>query len=509
MKAAEVSLHETNGRIGHLFRSESELQNEGKGGFLKGLIKLNGIDSGKEVVTMIEISLVSSHTSGLHCNLLRISRNSFEKDFSRRSYNGSNQQREKYMSPSAYKVVLRRDENNLLKLVRDNHGYLPDGLNDATFWNEETQTLTLGDKNPQGEPIPGLCITIVKPKSKQDQTERNVHIRQVLKQRKEDEMKSDLDKYEFEKRMKDFENTELNGIKDTLKRKKDANKNLETILADGEMHKAKLKVVFWVSLKDAKSSKNKDKEEKLRKVQQIEGHSKWILASNRYGFEIDLVRTNLTIFDNSSIQLITIFLETCKATAKMHIDAEFFSKQKHDGDGSSESISQNEIEIMKVNGSPVSRVDQKTLQLFIRANRGTNLNHVRNGIIINSEKVEFALYLRLMIRDESGVGGEDTVEVNCIEHICEYDNYLSRKDNMYQDIIKEETIRSWVANGSLCHSPCALCIHQGCILARRQYLKELDLQPKNKRRLSIFGGCDANDSKRSKTIGIIIHFIFS
>ena len=57
----------------YLFRSESELQQEEKGGYLSGVIKLEGIDPLTEKVIKIELLLESCHPSKLHCNLFRIS----------------------------------------------------------------------------------------------------------------------------------------------------------------------------------------------------------------------------------------------------------------------------------------------------------------------------------------------------------------------------------------------------------------------------------------------------
>ena len=190
-KSVEVDVEEN-----HWFRSESELQNEGKGGFLNREIRVKGLDPSKEEVKKIVLSLVSSHISELHCNLLRIGLNSFDK---------TSQKCDGLMSPAAYSIVLIRDTENGFKIDLSNHDYLPSGLNEVGSWDEAKQTLTLGGKSsqnnilPNGSPIekkPGLCFNIVKPLSKQDlkidSSKKFCHIRQVLQQIKEDMTRKEL-----------------------------------------------------------------------------------------------------------------------------------------------------------------------------------------------------------------------------------------------------------------------------------------------------------------------------
>ena len=176
LKSVEIDLFEVNGCINHWFRSESELQNEGKGGFLRGKIRIKGIDKNVETVRRIELSLLSSHATKLHCNLLRISPKN--KEFHRKAHQTTKSVTDSVMSPSAYSVVLVRDSNETFKIDRTNHGYLPSGFKVGEMWDEENQTLTLGEKesenNPfvNGSPVDkeyGLCLTIVKPLSKQEQ----------------------------------------------------------------------------------------------------------------------------------------------------------------------------------------------------------------------------------------------------------------------------------------------------------------------------------------------------
>ena len=64
----KINLIETN----IWFRHESAMQKEGKGGFLKGTISIEGANISNYKLTKMELSLVSDHDSRLHCNLLRI-----------------------------------------------------------------------------------------------------------------------------------------------------------------------------------------------------------------------------------------------------------------------------------------------------------------------------------------------------------------------------------------------------------------------------------------------------
>ena len=105
-KSVDIDLNEENGCVNHWFRSESELQNEGKGGFLCGKIRINGLDTTKECVWKIRLSLLSNHVTQLHCNLLRIGLNSFHKMHHRREDNA--QGADSAMPPTAHSVVLIR-----------------------------------------------------------------------------------------------------------------------------------------------------------------------------------------------------------------------------------------------------------------------------------------------------------------------------------------------------------------------------------------------------------------
>ena len=214
-----------NGRISHLFRNESHFTDEGKGGFLKGYIKINGIDDEREQIQRIALSLDSKHPTKMHCNLLRVSINSFEKELHQNVLEAG---RNSTMSPSAYKVILlSSSDGNTFKIDRNNHEYLPINCEEAQFWDKNFHTLNLGDN-------PGLCLNIVKPLSRSEPesklSKNFIHIRQVIETRKREELEleidenfSDLTKNDKQQKilrdMDDFKKTELNSTKQKKKKK--------------------------------------------------------------------------------------------------------------------------------------------------------------------------------------------------------------------------------------------------------------------------------------------------
>ena len=245
-------------------------------------------------------------------------------------------------------------------------------------------------------------------------------------------------------------------------------------------------------------------------TRKIVGYSDWIVASNRYAMEIDdplfpKFRTNVTVLDHSSLQIITVILHKCKATLKMKFEAAFLYQQKGDNGGLNCLVSDNEIKIIKVNDDSVLRVGGgQTLQIFITTNCGTILNMVRRG--------ELDLFLNIKVMDDSGlVGAEVTTEVGCIPHNCASDARLAQFDKLYNEVIKEETIRHMVSSKQLEYSPCSLCLFQGgpCH-ARKQYHAEIkgNSLSKGQRRSSNSSDGDAIESIRSKTIGKAIKLCF-
>ena len=56
-----------------LFRSESEVQKEEKGGYLSFKSSIKGLDRSREQVEKIEVCLESDHDTKIHPNILRIS----------------------------------------------------------------------------------------------------------------------------------------------------------------------------------------------------------------------------------------------------------------------------------------------------------------------------------------------------------------------------------------------------------------------------------------------------
>ena len=66
------------------------------------------------------------------------------------------------------------------------------------------------------------------------------------------------------------------------------------MLAEEEMHKAKLKVVVFIATNVKKGYQNPNALS-TENVRKMVGYSDWILASNRYGFKIDKIKTSLPI----------------------------------------------------------------------------------------------------------------------------------------------------------------------------------------------------------------------
>ena len=101
---------------------------------------------------------------------------------------------------------------------------------------------------------------------------------------KEEEFLSILDKdknltstqkdKELKKQVNEFTKNEINENSCATKRKKGRTKNLETSLADTEMHKAQLKVEVYIGPKDEKENNNNE----MEKVMSISGIPYMILC---------------------------------------------------------------------------------------------------------------------------------------------------------------------------------------------------------------------------------------
>ena len=210
--------------------------------------------------------------------------------------------------------------------------------------------------------------------------------------------------------------------------------------------------------------------------------------------------TKSVILENSSIWDLTIFLETCKITSKMQIEAQFLYGQKNNGDGTKDEIGPDEITILPINGKSVYRdkLGQVALQIFIKTKSGEKLNLVKNGMTVDGRHIDIGLYLRLRILDESGyVGAEDTIEVNCLPHDCHYDAQLASEDDKYRDIIKDEVIQRWSDNGTLQYVPCIICKLWGR-KARTQYLQKTSSNTAGSKRRTSLCGKPTNNSKKCK-----------
>ena len=444
-----------------LFRSESEVQKEEKGGYLSFKSSIKGLDRSSEQVEKIEVYLESDHDTKIHSNLLRISK----KHCLAKNARSKNNNERGTMQASAYKVTLKRDENNDMVVdVTDHLSYLSCGLKKLSCWNEGRQELTFGGSE-------GLCTNSIKPLSKQERGDKEkLHIRDLLEYRKGE-----------------------------LKDKRSDN-DLENFFSKTQnIHKAKIKIVYYVSsITEANGEHNNNTKEMMK----VEKRSDWVFASNLYTLEIDQWRTNLKILDSSSIWLLTIMLSRCEATLALNFNAEFvFRYNVENKHGKEESVSEREIEIMRI---PRSRTNKKlpetsvtrignskthTLQVFIRTNNGNIMNMAKRN--------EGKIFLKIHMKDESGAGLCDDMEVGIIEHDCQFDKSLAYYDTMFEEILKAEKIQEKLLASKITNTPCSICKLQGTH-ARTQFHEETKDDVKVKRKPSTYTDSQAIDIKRPK-----------
>ena len=93
--------------------------------------------------------------------MLRISPKN--KEFHRKAHPTTKSATDSVMCPSAYSVVLVRDSDETFKIDRSNHGYLPSGFKENEMWDEENQTLILGEKESEkgesSDKVPDLPVS--------------------------------------------------------------------------------------------------------------------------------------------------------------------------------------------------------------------------------------------------------------------------------------------------------------------------------------------------------------
>ena len=174
------------------FRHESAMKQEGKGGQIKALISVEGADSKKHQINRAEIKLISDHPTKLHSNLLRIGGKNLKK-LCKHQTNKSNSENAPFMSPSAHKIVLTRDESQKMRINKMGHeSYLPSNFDDIqkflpTWVDDKNNIITIGGEN--GLEVTG---TLTYSKSRADPTvnrheeeiRRNgCHVQDVLKHR--------------------------------------------------------------------------------------------------------------------------------------------------------------------------------------------------------------------------------------------------------------------------------------------------------------------------------------
>ena len=343
----------------YLFRSESELQQEEKGGYLSGVFKLEGINSSTEKVIKIELFLESGHSSKLHCNLFRIS----GKHCLYRENGRKTNKEQQNMSAAAYKInIVRRNSDNKLVLDTKHHqNYLLSAIKDISFCDDDGQSLKLGGND-------GLLIKIVKPLSKQDNVAKSgknrAHIRDVLKLRKEDELNEELRnifpestrQQEVSRQLEIFCKEQLGP---QAKKQKLACKNLESFLSETEnIHKCKLKIVYWISSMECNNNSTMT-------IRKVEGLSEWILASNLYTMEIDQKRTrsHVQVLVNAPIQLLTVMLSKCEATLALKFQAEFLWQEKVNNINTEANVDNKEIKITNIKKPDKSENEHSVLRI--------------------------------------------------------------------------------------------------------------------------------------------------
>ena len=455
MQTASIRLHERS----CLFRSESEVQKEEKGGYISFTSSIKGLDRSTEQVEMIEVYLESDHATKIHSNPLRISK----KHCLTKNAGAKNNRDGGSMQASSYKVTLKRDENNDMVVdVTAHRSYLSCDLKKVQCWDEDRQELTFGG----GE---GLCTNIIKPLSKQEKGEK-LHIRDVLKYRK----------VEFQD--------------------KGSDNDLETFFSKTQnVHKAKIKIIYYVVSTTEADGEHNNKTKEMRKV---EAGSDWILATNLYTLEIDHQRTNLKILDSSTVWLLTIMLGRCEATLALNFEPKFVFretlKNKH---AKEHPVSKNEIEILQIpkrqrnqnlmetSMTRIGNSKTHTLQMYVRTKSGTIMNMAK--------KNEGKIVLKIQMLDESGVGVCDDIEVGIIEHDCPFDQNLASYDWQYDKIIKDEKVQELLSTAEITHLPCSMCKLQGCH-ARKQFHVEAKDDAKVKRRPSNYTDLEVKDNKRLK-----------
>ena len=426
MQTANIKLHERS----CLFRSESEVQKEEKGGYISFTSSIKGLDRSIEQVEMIEVYLESDHATKIHSNPLRISK----KHCLAKNTGAKNNREQGSMQASSYKVTLKRDENNDMVVdVTAHRSYLSCDLKKVQCWDEDRQELTFGGSE-------GLCTNIIKPLSKQEKGEK-LHIRDVLKYRK----------------------VELQD--------KGSDNDLENFFSKTQnVHKAKIKIIYYVVSTTEANGEHNNNTKEMRKV---ETRSDWIFATNLYTLEIDHRRTNLKILDSSTVWLLTIMLSRCEATLALNFEPEFVFRENVENEHTKEHpVSKNEIEILQISkrqrnknliGTSMMRIGNSkthTLQMYVRTKSGTIMNMAKRN--------EGKLVLKIHMLDESGVGVCDDIEVGIIEHGCQYDQNLASYDWRYGEIIKDEKVQKLLSTDEITHLPCNICKLQGSH-ARKQF----------------------------------------
>ena len=452
------------------FRHESAMQNEEKGSFLKGQIKIGGSDDKGYNIVKIEISLISNHESELHCNLLRIGGSQFKRNETA-SKSNVNGEMTCAMSPSSYKVRFIRDQDDKLIIDTDAHKsyLLPDIDNRQksipSLVDKSTKCLRLGEG--------GLHLTVIK--TVEDGRRNNfVHFLDVLKRRYKEEQcpsypqkcsddwdcvncirfaEKKLCMSSMSKKLKrkcsnamdpadEILNDQNNGSIPEIEIPNESG-NLAYFMKNGGIHQGILKVETWL--------------EKDSVIEKSVGYSELLFARMRFNIEIDTTCSDYAILDNASLYSLIIVLAKSGAVKSKRIDAQFVYRHKSDKFEVERDVSTNEISIINIFNHPVRRVGAKgdTLQIFFRASKGTTL--------ASASQQEYILSIILKLVDNNGfVGNKSKLDLECYPHECTFDQDLKAVDKLYDSFNHKTSLQ----RNPRC-LPCTMLVQK----ARKQYRK--------------------------------------
>ena len=413
------------------FRHESAMKQEGKGGQIKALASIEVDENEKKYdFNRIEIMAVSDHPTQLHSNLLRIGGKNLKKICKHKSGNPSSE-KDHLMSPSAYKVILRRDSSDKMRIDTEGHeSYLPENFTSLQDFlpncvDNENMRFWIGGER-------GIELTGVTPYSKSkldpavNRTEEEilangVHVQDVLKRRyKIDFCKSSNEECTFIKNCRDccvFFDQQLRSKEEKGRNKRNRKKDdefceenkLETLLCNGDMYKQRLKVTCELVYESETVT--------------LTAYSDLMFDRKRYGvIQIDECSSDNIVLTNASLQTNTIIFEKLDIPKSMKFEVQYVYVMTDESELSENDVG-DEIRTMKVNDDSVLGVGPRgdVLKIFNQATSGQILNMAMEG--------RCKVFLKLKIVDNMGCnGGEANMELKVYQHHCSFDNDLHNFD---------------------------------------------------------------------------------